>query len=104
MNRLAPLLVIALASKSLAAQPIPLDGEWRFALDPKDLGIRQTPDNWNFPDKIQLPGKLTEQGFGNVPSFETRWTGGSWRHGASHEASRRHKRSSASAHGRARWA
>lgn len=66
-----------------SAQPIKtigLEGEWRFALDPGDFGIKEQPANWKFPNKIQLPGKLTEQGFGNKPSYETRWTGGSSRY------------------------
>ena len=74
------LFLASIATQASAQQSLKLDGEWRFALDPNDYGINEKPANWNFPEKIQLPGKLTEQGFGNLPSFETPWTGGSWRY------------------------
>lgn len=79
MRSLLPAL-LGLCATAQAMDSLPLDGEWRFALDPQDLGLRETPENWKFPDTIQLPGKLTAQGFGNKPSFETRWTGETWRY------------------------
>ncbi len=61
-----------------AAAPIALDGEWRFALDPDDRAIHARPGDWEFPDKIALPGILTAQGFGEKPSIRTEWTGKGW--------------------------
>lgn len=49
----------------LRAQTIDLSGEWRFALDPKDLGLSAGPQTWNFPDTIQLPGTTASQGKGD---------------------------------------
>ena len=63
-----------------AETAIDLSGKWRFALDPNDHGIRATPENWRFPDTIRLPGMVTAQGFGDRPSFETQWTGETWRY------------------------
>ena len=69
----------------LSASPQPIEtldlaGEWKFALDAEDYGIKETPDRWQFPDVIQLPGMVTAQGFGDEPSFETNWTGETWRY------------------------
>lgn len=64
----------------LIAKPIDLSGEWHFALDPPDAGATAAPADWRFPDKIQLPGCLTAQGFGENPSLRTQWTGDGWRH------------------------
>jgi Glycosyl hydrolases family 2 len=63
-----------------ASEPVDLSGEWRFALDPKDLGSSARPEDWRFPDKIRLPGVLTAQGFGETPSIRTQWTGDGWRY------------------------
>jgi hypothetical protein len=50
-----------------------LSGQWRFALDPNDLG--QT-ENWpakSLPNRIALPGILQAQGYGNDISSNTPW-------------------------------
>ena len=54
-------------------KPFHLAGEWRFALDRNDVG---TNENWfakNLPDKIQLPGILQAQGYGDDISTDTPW-------------------------------
>ena len=67
-------LSFCLAALSLsAAETISLAGEWRFALDRADIG---TNEKWfvkNLPDKIQLPGILQAQGFGDDISTNTPW-------------------------------
>lgn len=58
---------------SVAGDILPLAGEWRFALDRTDIG---TGENWftqNLPDKIQLPGILEAQGYGDEISIHTPW-------------------------------
>ncbi len=74
------LLITSLAAAFAvhADEPLSLAGEWRFALDPGDHGLRDSPQNWKFPDTIQLPGILTAQGFGDKPTIETEWTGKGW--------------------------
>jgi hypothetical protein len=70
-----PIFIAAcLATTALrAAETIPLAGEWRFALDHNDVG---TNENWfakDLPDKIQLPGILQAQGYGDDISTNTPW-------------------------------
>ena len=76
----ATLLAALLTAALPAAETIDLSGTWKFTLDPQDLGIKAKPDQWRFPDTIQLPGMASAQGFGEVPSFDTRWTGDGWRY------------------------
>ncbi len=80
MKHLFRVLVAALLPLASRAAPVDLSGEWRFALDPHDTGSAVTPDQWRFPDKIQLPGTVTAQGFGELPSIKTAWTGEGWRY------------------------
>ena len=74
------LLAFHASAAILTAMPaLDLSGEWRFALDPQDLGVQAGPDGWRFPDKIRLPGTVAAQGFGEKPTFRTQWTGDGWR-------------------------
>ena len=68
-------LLVTLGARADSPPAISLAGQWRFALDPDDLLINQPVSQWRFLETIQLPGKLTEQGFGNKPSPKTQWTG-----------------------------
>ncbi len=76
MNRrlLCSALLLCLALPLLRASEIlPLAGEWRFALDRGNIG---TNENWfakNLPDKIQLPGILQAQGYGDDIVTITPW-------------------------------
>lgn len=63
-----------------APEPIDLSGTWKFALDPNDAGRNATQEEWRFSDKIKLPGLVNAQGFGDKPSFRTKWTGHGWKH------------------------
>ena len=56
-------------------QQIDLSGEWAFALDPHDAGMKEQWYNRSLNGKIILPGSLQEQGFGNEVDTTTRWTG-----------------------------
>lgn len=80
MKWLTTLVFAGLAASAEAARGLDLSGEWRFALDPSDLGSRSKPEDWRFPDKIRLPGMVTAQGFGEAPSIRTKWTGDGWRY------------------------
>ena len=70
-------IIACLAARALFAnETLSLSGQWRFALDRQDTGIR---DNWFariLPDKIKLPGSLPEQGVGDPITTNTIWTGG----------------------------
>ena len=52
---------------------IPLGGNWRFALDRGDVGISERWFAKDLPDRIQLPGVLQAQGFGDEISTTTPW-------------------------------
>lgn len=53
----------------------PLQGQWLFALDPDDQGLREQWYTHTLTDTILLPGSLQEQGYGNDVGLETAWTG-----------------------------
>lgn len=70
------LLALCLATAgSLFGETISLAGDWNLALDPDNVGETQ---GWptalpKGSGSLKLPGSLQEQGFGNVPNFETKW-------------------------------
>src|SRR5450759_2237476 len=83
------LLVVGVAGARAATEnPLSLAGEWRFALDrsteqreagattpvltPGD-GVTQEWFKRDLPDRIQLPGVLQSQGYGNDISTNTPW-------------------------------
>ncbi len=53
-----------------------LAGRWRFALDRADGGIKEHWFTSQLPDRIRLPGSLTEQSIGDDVTTNTPWTGG----------------------------
>jgi beta-galactosidase len=55
------------------AEPLTLAGEWRFALDRADVGVKEAWFNRNLTDRIQLPGVLQAQGYGDEISTNTPW-------------------------------
>ncbi len=56
-----------------ASDQLPLAGEWRFALDRHEVGTNEKWFTKKLPDKIQLPGILQAQGFGDDISTTTPW-------------------------------
>ena len=79
-SRAATALTIALAWSTVgfavttaAPDAIPLSGQWHFSLDRSDQGIE---DKWyqrDLPNRIQLPGDLQSQGYGDKISVDTPW-------------------------------
>ena len=75
-----PILLLSLwfALRTFAIESLPLAGQWRFALDRNDTG---TTEHWftqKLPDKIQLPGILESQGYGDEISTTTPWASSSF--------------------------
>jgi beta-galactosidase/beta-glucuronidase len=54
---------------------INLTGQWRFALDRDDAGIKERWCERALDHRIQLPGALQNQGFGDAITVDTKWTG-----------------------------
>lgn len=67
-------IILAVTAKPLrAAETLPLAGEWRFAIDRADAGTNEYWFAKNLPDKIQLPGILEAQGYGDAIRTATPW-------------------------------
>jgi len=67
------LLALSLALQTIAAETQPLAGEWRFAIDRKDVGLSEKWFDNQLADKIKLPGILEQQGYGDEVSISTPW-------------------------------
>ena len=52
-----------------------LEGQWQFALDPDDKGVKEQWYSQSLGDTIHLPGSLQEQGYGYDVNLKTQWTG-----------------------------
>ena len=52
-----------------------LSGTWSFQLDPQDCGIPYRWFNHDLEQRIELPGSLQAQGFGDDVTLNTRWIG-----------------------------
>jgi F5/8 type C domain/Glycosyl hydrolases family 2, sugar binding domain/Glycosyl hydrolases family 2 len=71
------------ATDSKAAMPrsgeeqntISLAGSWLFRLDRDNVGEQEKWYNGTLTDRIKLPGSMTENGYGNDVSVDTKWTG-----------------------------
>ncbi len=59
-----------------AADTLSLAGEWRFSLDRLDVGESEQWFTRPLPERVRLPGDLTEQGIGDPPTQDTPWIGG----------------------------
>lgn len=58
---------------SQSRDTINLSGKWNFALDAKDVGISEEWFEKRLTDKINLPGILNSQGYGDDISTQTPW-------------------------------
>ncbi|MHC4511676.1 MAG: sugar-binding domain-containing protein, partial [Planctomycetota bacterium] len=56
-------------------QTISLAGQWRFQLDPDEVGEQQKWHSRTLPGRIALPGSTAENGYGDDVGVETEWTG-----------------------------
>ena len=66
-----------------------LAGQWRFQLDRADAGVSERWFERVLDQRIQLPGALQNQGFGDDITIDTKWTGDvgadRWLRGAQYE-------------------
>jgi hypothetical protein len=61
------------AFSSHAAETFSLQGKWSFGIDREDRGLGEQWFSHPLPDKINLPGVLQSQGFGDEISIKTPW-------------------------------
>ncbi len=79
MNRILHFVLAVLFCLAIqplcASETLPLAGQWRFALDRHDTGTAEKWFTHDLPasDKIQLPGILEAQGYGDEISTTTPW-------------------------------
>lgn len=74
LTLLAALVTGPGASRAAAADSTQsLAGEWRFALDRADVGVKEQWFDRTLADRIRLPGILQAQGYGNEITTHTHW-------------------------------
>lgn len=76
LQTLLTLSAVLSAGTIMAAQNMSLSGQWRFQLDRADAGLTEKWFDRVLPDRISLPGGLTEQGIGDPITTKTAWIGG----------------------------
>ena len=67
------LLLILLAPSASQAYPLPLDGVWRFEIDPTNTGVQEQWFTRPLRRIIRLPGILQSQNYGNEIGTDTPW-------------------------------
>lgn len=65
--------LLSASSARAAGDAVPLAGEWRFALDRADAGVRERWFSRGLAERIKLPGVLQSQGYGDEISASTPW-------------------------------
>jgi hypothetical protein len=53
--------------------PVRMSGTWRFALDRSDVGVSEQWFTRDLADRIELPGALQHQGYGDEIATNTPW-------------------------------
>lgn len=71
---LSPLL-IPVASAAPNENVLSLAGTWSFRIDRKDIGRQEKWYEAELPDRIPLPGSMTQAGLGDDITVDTPWTG-----------------------------
>lgn len=71
--RIALSIIILTCSASGIRAQVSLAGDWRFALDRIDAGVRERWFTKDLTDRIKLPGILQAQGYGDEVSTRTPW-------------------------------
>lgn len=76
LRKIIPYILI-LAGFSQCSHPdiIPLSGTWNYKLDNDNVGETERWYAEWMVNPIPLPGALRDNGIGDVPSLQTRWTG-----------------------------
>jgi hypothetical protein len=78
MNRIVGILCCTFFTSGIFAGEdniISLHGTWYFQTDPDDIGINEEWYLKQLEETIILPGSMAENGKGDIPTLETKWTG-----------------------------
>ena len=90
--RVFAVVLVSVASVTCGGT-IDLSGVWGFALDPNDAGVEGRWYERELPDRLEMPGALQNQGFGDDVTVQTEWTGSAkeevWRNHRRYEKYRR---------------
>jgi hypothetical protein len=79
INRVLWTLALLMMTPTINAQSgneISLAGQWRFSLDRENTGEAERLFARELPGQARLPGSMHEQGLGDRPSAQTKWTAG----------------------------
>jgi len=79
LTTLAATLILFAGCESIPGNPrstLDLAGQWRFKLDPNNVGIDNHWCTVRLTNRIKLPGSTAENGYGDDVSINTNWTGG----------------------------
>ncbi len=69
------ILLLLVACQQPEKHEIDLSGEWNYQLDQNEVGENEKWYNFDFSEKLILPGALRNYGIGDEPDLETDWTG-----------------------------
>src|SRR5207253_733157 len=73
--RLAISTIFIFLSLSGFSQSVSLEGDWGFAIDRENKGITEQWFSQKLPERIHLPGTMTENLKGDDITLYTKWTG-----------------------------
>lgn len=74
--QLLVLLLFSIGCSPSGIKKIDLSGEWRFAADPKNAGIKENWFSLKLEESVFLPGSMNSNGKGDEVNLQTEWTGG----------------------------
>jgi len=70
---------LLIATYALHAQEadntLSLKGSWDFRIDSLDAGLEEQWQSEKFPEQVELPGSMAENGLGEEVNLNTQWTG-----------------------------
>ena len=70
------MVLVTFGGRAESVRTMSLAGQWRFQLDPTDVGIQESWFDRELEQSIKLPGSLPQQGIGDDISTNTPWMGG----------------------------
>jgi hypothetical protein len=75
IKKLGLYFLVFILTRCNTVDKIDLSGNWHVRLDEEKTGETSPWHKQKFNSQVNLPGSLRDNGFGNTPSLETKWTG-----------------------------